>query len=130
MKQKSASNNRQLSTLFSKMAFYRLLLPLLSLSSFVRAQNVTYTNSTTGAACACSELSALPGSQILFPSSANYTQETTDAYWDVRANANPACIFMPRTADEVSSAMAILNSCQAYFAVRGGGHMNVCCLFV
>jgi FAD/FMN-containing dehydrogenase len=79
---------------------------------------------TKGAACACSKLSRV-FSGIISPNGANYTAQAADAYWDVRANLSPACIFLPTTADEISNALDIFQTCYAQFAVRGGGHMNV-----
>ncbi|KAL2838333.1 hypothetical protein BJX68DRAFT_279842 [Aspergillus pseudodeflectus] len=78
---------------------------------------------TKGAACACSKLSRAY-SGIISPNGANYTAQAADAYWDVRANLSPACIFLPSTADEISKALDIFQTCDAQFAVRGGGHMN------
>jgi FAD/FMN-containing dehydrogenase len=79
---------------------------------------------TKGAVCACSKLSRAY-SGIISPNGANYTAQAADAYWDVRANLSPACIFLPSTADEISKALDIFQTCDAQFAVRGGGHMNV-----
>lgn len=62
---------------------------------------------------------------VIFPGSANYTTQTVDYIWDIRANLSPACVFVPNTAAEVSQALKVINGCQANFAVRGGGHMNV-----
>ncbi|CAK7215069.1 hypothetical protein SCUCBS95973_002353 [Sporothrix curviconia] len=78
---------------------------------------------SAGVAGACTALAAQFPDQVLTASSANYTSETTD-YWDVRSDANPSCIFLPSTADEVATAMCLLVSNDAEFAVRGGGHMN------
>ncbi|QKX55035.1 uncharacterized protein TRUGW13939_02126 [Talaromyces rugulosus] len=80
-------------------------------------------NLTTGAACACNKLCALYSNLVIFPSSANYTEQAT-YYWDVRADLSPACIFLPTTANEVATAVKHLVQCNAQFAVRGGGHMN------
>ena len=78
-----------------------------------------------GASCACAKICrSIPGSTIL-PGSAIYTTQTVDNYWDIRANLSPACVFVPKTAGEVSQALKIINACDAQFAVRGGGHMNV-----
>lgn len=77
-----------------------------------------------GAACACGKLSRAY-TDIITPDSANYTAQAADAYWDVRADLSPACILLPSTADDVSKALKILQTCDAHFAVRGGGHMNV-----
>jgi hypothetical protein len=79
---------------------------------------------TTGAACACQKLSrTFKG--VIHPNGANYTAETIDAYWDVRTDLSPACVFLPATPNEVAQALEIFSSCDAQFAVRGGGHMCV-----
>ena len=89
------------------------------------AQNVTIANLTTGASCACSQLASNYGSLVITSNSANYTAEATD-YWDIRADLLPGCIFMPLDADQVADAVSTFTSCGAQFAIRGGGHMNVC----
>ncbi|CAG7963274.1 unnamed protein product [Penicillium olsonii] len=77
-----------------------------------------------GASCACAKLSqSIPGTVIL-PGSSNYTTQTVDAYWDIRANLSPACVFVPNSAHEVSQALKVITACDSQFAVRGGGHMN------
>jgi hypothetical protein len=81
-------------------------------------------NLTTSAACACKKLSTLYPDLVIFPDSANYTEQAT-YYWDIRADLSPACIFLPTTADEVATSVKQLVECDAQFAVRGGGHMNV-----
>ncbi|CAK7201150.1 hypothetical protein SEUCBS139899_003852 [Sporothrix eucalyptigena] len=101
------------------------LLPLLAsvasagASSHIRRSNAT----TTGVAGACAALTAQFPDQVLTATSANYTFESTD-YWDVRSDANPSCIFLPDTADQVATAVSLLVTNDAPFAVRGGGHMN------
>lgn len=79
---------------------------------------------TKGASCACNTLSHT-FKDVIFPNNSSYTTQVADKYWDVRANLSPACIFLPSSADEVSKAISIFGSCNAQFAVRGGGHMNV-----
>ncbi|KAJ5731880.1 hypothetical protein N7493_003361 [Penicillium malachiteum] len=74
--------------------------------------------------CACKALVEKFQKEVIFPGEANYTEQTVDSYWDVRADLTPACVFVPETADAVAGAMKIINSCDAQFAVRGGGHMN------
>lgn len=78
-----------------------------------------------GSICACTKLSkAMPQSFVL-SGSQNYTAQAVDSYWDIRADLSPACIVVPFTARDVSEAVRIIGTCQAKFAVRGGGHMNV-----
>jgi hypothetical protein len=79
---------------------------------------------TKGAACACAKLSHSFG-DVISPHGANYTTQAADRYWDVRADLSPACIFLPSTPKQVAEAVSIFESCNAQFAVRGGGHMNV-----
>ncbi|KAJ5785978.1 uncharacterized protein N7503_011190 [Penicillium pulvis] len=78
---------------------------------------------TKGAACACAKLSRSFGG-VISPNGANYTLQAADRYWDVRADLSPACIFLPSTPKQVAEAVSIFESCDAQFAVRGGGHMN------
>jgi hypothetical protein len=80
-----------------------------------------------GASCACAKLSRSFPENLILPGSANYTTQTVDNYWDIRADLSPACVFTPSTAAEVSQALKIINVCDSQFAVRGGGHMNVSC---
>ena len=77
-----------------------------------------------GVRCACAKLSAQYNDSVLFQNSTNYAAETT-AYWDVRSDMSPKCIFLPSTAEQVANAVSIFSSCGAEFAIRGGGHMNV-----
>lgn len=79
---------------------------------------------TKGATCACSKLSHSFGG-VISPNGANYTLQAADSYWDIRADLSPACIFLPSTPKQVAEAVSIFESCNAQFAVRGGGHMNV-----
>ncbi|KAL2688921.1 hypothetical protein Neosp_002971 [[Neocosmospora] mangrovei] len=76
-----------------------------------------------GVKTACSELCQEYGESVVFPSSVNYTKESTD-YWDIRSNLLPACIFLPTDAAQVSHALRLFSKHKAQFAIRGGGHMN------
>jgi hypothetical protein len=93
----------------------------LSLATLVAAK---WNISVTGTSCACAQLESCYPDKLVLPSSANYTVEAT-SYWDIRSDLHPSCIFLPTTADEVANAVKILTHCDAHFAVRGGGHMNV-----
>jgi hypothetical protein len=83
-----------------------------------------YFQASNSSVCACSQLQSLYPSALLTPESANYTAEATN-FWDIRSNLSPACIFLPSIADQVEKAVRIFNKCNAPFAIRGGGHMNV-----
>lgn len=78
-----------------------------------------------GVSCACSKLSQSFPANVILPGSSNYTTQTVDNYWDIRADLTPACVFVPDTAAQVSHALKVVNVCGSQFAVRGGGHMNV-----
>ncbi|CAG8922918.1 unnamed protein product [Penicillium salamii] len=77
-----------------------------------------------GASCACAKLSRLIPGTVILPGSSNYTTQTVDTYWDIRANLSPACVVVPHSVTEVSQALKIISACGSQFAVRGGGHMN------
>lgn len=107
------------------MAYFKQLLIASLVSSAEAILNSSQVATTASeASCACTQLAALHSSELLLPNTTNYTAEATD-YWDLRSNLSPSCIFLPTSAEEVSSAVKILVSCNAQFAVRGGGHMNV-----
>ncbi|KAH9221943.1 putative FAD-binding oxidoreductase [Leptodontidium sp. 2 PMI_412] len=57
----------------------------------------------SGVACACNML------QGLYPTN---------------SQLEPTCIFLPTDANQVAKAVATFKSCDAEFAIRGGGHMN------
>ncbi|PYH33477.1 FAD-binding oxidoreductase [Aspergillus neoniger CBS 115656] len=77
----------------------------------------------TGARCACNNLAVSYSNLMIYPGSANYTSQVTN-YWDIRADLDPACIFLPTSAEQVADAIGLFATCGAQFAVRGGGHMN------
>ncbi|KAF9872084.1 FAD binding domain-containing protein [Colletotrichum karsti] len=72
---------------------------------------------------ACDQLSAHASNSTLFPNSTAYETQRINV-WDVRANLNPACIYMPTSAEDVAKAVEIFHTNKAPFAVKGGGHMN------
>ncbi|KAH6880694.1 FAD binding domain-containing protein [Thelonectria olida] len=96
---------------------------IISSAAVANADGVPSVSLETGAACACEKLSAKYGNEILTSDSTNYTEEAT-AYWDIRSDLSPKCIFLPKAADEVADAISIVYSCGTQFAIRGGGHMN------
>ncbi|KAL4797195.1 hypothetical protein BDV19DRAFT_359094 [Aspergillus venezuelensis] len=96
-----------------------------STSSATISIESNFVNITASERCACAKLTRSFGSSVIYPGQTDYTFQTIDSYWDIRADLTPACVFVPKTASDVSSAVEILASCDAKFAVRGGGHMNV-----
>lgn len=101
-----------------------VLASIVGFAAAVSSHSSQVTATDAGASCACTQLAALQSKELLLPNSTNYKAEATD-YWDLRSNLSPGCIFLPSSAEEVSSAVKILVSCNAQFAVRAGGHMNV-----
>ncbi|KAK6220275.1 FAD binding domain-containing protein [Colletotrichum tabaci] len=63
--------------------------------------------------------------QTFLAGSDGYAYETQTQYWSARAYANPACVFVPQNAQQVSFAVTTLTLSLTKFAVRGGGHMPV-----
>ncbi|KAJ2998655.1 hypothetical protein NUW58_g251 [Xylaria curta] len=49
-------------------------------------------------------------------------QASIDSYFSNTAKLRPACIFFPRTADHVSTAVRALVTAKEKFAIRSGGH--------
>ncbi|KAK7754346.1 hypothetical protein SLS62_003639 [Diatrype stigma] len=95
----------------------------LLLAAAAKATQVTNNTFASRVNCACTELSQKLPDSVLVPTSANFTTETKH-FWDIRSAVSPACMFFPTSADEVSEGVATLTSCNAEFAIRGGGHMN------
>ncbi|KAF2224688.1 putative FAD dependent oxidoreductase [Elsinoe ampelina] len=59
-----------------------------------------------------------------FPNSTAYTADNTD-YWTAASSLGPACIFAPNRAQDLGTAILLLRTAKASFAVRGGGHMPI-----
>ncbi|KAI1119901.1 FAD binding domain protein [Nemania abortiva] len=76
-----------------------------------------------GATCACEQLAATFDDAVIMADSADYEKESLN-FWDIRAVLQPKCIVLPEDPSQVSTAVSILISCGAQFAIRGGGHMN------
>lgn len=110
--------------MLSKFSFASSLLA----AALASAQNISTGDLLTGACCACTQLAATYGDLLITSDSSDYTAEAT-AYWDLRADLLPQCIFMPTDATQVAAAVSTFTSCGAQFAIRGGGHMNVSLVF-
>lgn len=78
---------------------------------------------------ACAQLQSAYPKELLMPNSSDYESERIN-FWDIRSNKEPACIFLPTTADAVAEAVTIFHKEKAQFAIRGGGHMNVSLIHV
>lgn len=100
---------------------------LLAAAGVATGESVLYRHNTTshvGSQCACSQLGHIFGNLTIAKGAPGYAYESTN-FWDKRCNLLPTCIFMPNSAEQVAKAVGIFNDCDAPFAVRGGGHMNV-----
>lgn len=79
-----------------------------------------------GAREACDALRAeFPGQTFSPNATEGYAFETRTQYWSALNYKNPACVFVPRTARQVSSAVTTFTRTGTRFAVRGGGHMPI-----
>ncbi|PSK60285.1 hypothetical protein B9Z65_435 [Elsinoe australis] len=59
-----------------------------------------------------------------FPNSTIYNADNTD-YWTAASSLGPACIFAPNRAQDMGTAVLLIRTAKAPFAVRGGGHMPI-----
>ncbi|KAJ5373335.1 hypothetical protein N7517_005341 [Penicillium concentricum] len=112
----------QLLGLASALGVGSALNPAVSASTSI-ATSLGSLNLTAGAACACNKLSTSYPKQYISPSSPNYNEQATN-YWDVRADLSPACIFMPKTADQVAAAVMIFVQCDSQFAIPGSNNID------
>nr|XP_036588554.1 FAD binding domain-containing protein [Colletotrichum truncatum]KAF6799927.1 FAD binding domain-containing protein [Colletotrichum truncatum] len=74
---------------------------------------------------ACSLLSKKYPDLTFFAGSDGYAFETQTQYWSATAYNTPACVFVPKNAQQVSFAITTLTLSLTKFAVRSGGHMPV-----
>ncbi|OQE88915.1 hypothetical protein PENNAL_c0015G11880 [Penicillium nalgiovense] len=82
---------------------------------------MTTSSSTQGSVLAQALMEAKIGSQVLFPNDADYIARE-QSYWSQQARLKPACIVLPRSANEVSTIVKALADKEVKFAVRSGGH--------
>ena len=99
---------------------------------------------------ACTELAARYPSQLFFPDSLRYVNESNSktstrsqfprsgldqcslatakhdaALWAKNCVLSPWCVFTPNTAKDVAEGLAIIRKTSTHFSVRGAGHMPV-----
>ncbi|ORY68841.1 uncharacterized protein BCR38DRAFT_424481 [Pseudomassariella vexata] len=63
------------------------------------------------------------GLHVLVPQDSDYAARE-DSYWSNSAKLKPACILLPKSAEEVATAVKALAAAGEKFAVRSGGHTN------
>ncbi|KAK6338913.1 hypothetical protein TWF696_009714 [Orbilia brochopaga] len=72
----------------------------------------------------CLELKGLGDSGVSFEDSMQYITESR-SYWSAGNIVEPACVYAPESAEQVSRAVQIFARNECQFAVRGGGHATV-----
>ena len=70
----------------------------------------------------CSALSIDYSSQVLSPGTTAYTAWDAGFWSQQQAQVQPACVFQPSTAEEVSNALLWARHTKCPFAVKSGGH--------
>lgn len=72
---------------------------------------------------ACKDISAAIPSQVSYPLSLSYYDESQE-YWSVLLrDLKPACVVFPQSTEDVSKAMVILNRYpDVFFTAKSGGH--------
>ncbi|KAH7137805.1 FAD binding domain-containing protein [Dactylonectria macrodidyma] len=84
--------------------------------------NATLSHESLPWNAACELLSSIQPDETLIPGSAAY-EGVRAKYWDrSQRDANPACIFQPRSAEEVALSLVILRHANSPFAIKSGGH--------
>jgi FAD/FMN-containing dehydrogenase len=74
------------------------------------------------AADTCSQAKELQASEIIRPLSLEYLAQQAN-YWSTGCSAlKPSCILYPKSAQEVSTIVQILNDNNETFAIKSGGH--------
>lgn len=84
----------------------------------------TALTATTVKGDSCAVLARRFSSKVFYPSSDVYKYENAE-FWSNTQLLDPACIFRPSSAKDVSGGIKILESTSGKFAIRGGGHMGI-----
>ncbi|KAF3939150.1 hypothetical protein ABW19_dt0205784 [Dactylella cylindrospora] len=72
----------------------------------------------------CLALKHLSPGDVSFNDSSFYANETR-MYFSAANIVQPACVFAPRNAEKIASAVQIFNKAKCCFSIRGGGHSPV-----
>ncbi|RYP77476.1 hypothetical protein DL769_003386 [Monosporascus sp. CRB-8-3] len=86
---------------------------------------LTANQSLIPSASACVRLSRAFTSNATFTPQNDLYTDLIQASWSHTTWLEPACIFVPRTVDDLQTSISILAEEDAKFAVRSGGHMPV-----
>lgn len=85
---------------------------------------ITATAATTAKGDGCKVLNQRFPTKVFYPSSDVYEYENAE-FWSNTQLLDPACIFRPSSAKDVSDGIRILEATSGKFAIRGGGHMGI-----
>lgn len=94
---------------------------LVALSTLV---TLIATTATTTKCDGCAALTQRFPAKVFYPSSDVYEYENAE-FWSNTQLLDPACIFRPSSAKDVSDGIKILDATKGNFAIRGGGHMGI-----
>ncbi|RYP13295.1 hypothetical protein DL765_006969 [Monosporascus sp. GIB2] len=86
---------------------------------------LTPNQSLLPAASACVRLSQAFTNNSTFPPQNDLYTDLIQASWSRTTWLEPACIFVPRSVDDLQTSISILAEENAKFAIRSGGHMPV-----
>ncbi|CAE6515128.1 unnamed protein product [Rhizoctonia solani] len=95
--------------------------------SFLSAQRLSavllFTARVYGSSDTCCDrlTTTLSANKVLKLANANYAVEN-QKYWSSTAILSPACVFVPESPTDVSTAVNIFTENNCQFAIRGGGH--------
>ncbi|KAL9072099.1 MAG: hypothetical protein Q9157_005225 [Trypethelium eluteriae] len=106
---------------FRALFFLALLGDLVSAAASFPRQ--TY-NNTSSANQACHQLTAAFPQKLFAAGTAQFENQSL-AIWSETCLITPSCVFLPSSAADISSALAIIKSAGSQFSVRAGGHMPV-----
>ncbi|RYP22773.1 hypothetical protein DL765_001482 [Monosporascus sp. GIB2] len=84
-------------------------------------QGFAATNTTTQQCCAMLNANSYT---VLSSNAPTFEFERTD-YWSTTTWLEPTCIYMPKTTEEVSEAVALFVEHGCRFAIKGGGHSTI-----
>lgn len=79
---------------------------------------------TTAQGDGCAVLANRFPTKVFYPSNNVYEYENAE-FWSNTQLLDPACIFRPSSAKDVSDGIKILDAASGKFAIRGGGHMGI-----
>ncbi|OBT85868.1 hypothetical protein VE02_06071 [Pseudogymnoascus sp. 03VT05] len=92
---------------------------LVALSALVATSTATTANGD-----GCRVLTQRFPTKVFYPSSDVYEYENAE-FWSNTQLLDPACIFRPSSAKDVSDGIGILDATSGKFATRWGGHMGI-----